>query len=187
MKQDETWREMLPVVDGRDRVVGQERRGVIHARGLSHRAVHVLVFDAGGRLYLQRRSAAKDTYPGCWTSSASGHVDLGETYDQAAARELKEELGLEPPLIFVGRLAAQPATDNEFTQVYAARTQEQPRPDPGEISEGRWFSWEEAWEMARRPGLATPSLAVVLGLAGGASGSADPGGRAGSTPASPRP
>ena len=36
----------------------------------------------------------KDTFPGAWDSSSSGHVDSGEDYDDCAVRELREELGL---------------------------------------------------------------------------------------------
>jgi isopentenyldiphosphate isomerase len=87
--------ELLPVVDDNDVVQGVRRRGDIHALGLPHRAVHVLVFDAQGRLFLQLRSNNKDTHPGKWTTSACGHVDPDEDYAEAASRELQEELGLE--------------------------------------------------------------------------------------------
>lgn len=155
--------EVLEVVDGRDTVIGLARRGDIHAQGLLHRAVHVLVFDQAGRLYLQRRSANKDTHPGKWTSSASGHVDPGESYDQAARRELAEELGLESALEPLGRLAARALTEGEFTAVYRATADQEPRPDPHEISEGRFFGLTEARALAAGP-LATPSLGLVLGL-----------------------
>lgn len=158
--------EMLPLVDRQDRVVGLERRGEIHRRGLRHRAAHVLVFDGQGRLYLQLRSASKDTHPGKWTTSASGHVDPGESYEQAAARELKEELGLTGPLTYLGKLPAQPATDNEFAAVYWTRTETPPAPNAEEISEGRFFSWGEALRLAEDRGRAAPSLGVVLELAG---------------------
>lgn len=157
--------EMLPVVDGQDRVTGLERRGEIHRRGLLHRAAHVLLFDGQGRLYLQLRSAAKDTHPGKWTTSASGHVDPGESYAQAAERELGEELGLAGELTYLGTLPAQPATDNEFAAVYWLVSEQTPRPDPVEISEGGFFAWEEAWALAQDPARATPSLGVVLELA----------------------
>jgi isopentenyldiphosphate isomerase len=54
----------------------------------------VLVFNSQGEVYLQRRSATKDTYPNRWTTSCSGHVDAGEDYDTAVLREMAEELGL---------------------------------------------------------------------------------------------
>jgi len=60
-----------------------------------HRVVHVLVFDDRGQLLLQKRSMNKDVAPGLWDVSVGGHVIPGETPEEAAARELREELGIE--------------------------------------------------------------------------------------------
>ena len=132
--------ELLPVVDERDRIVGIERRGVIHARELLHRAVHIILVDDLGRVYLQRRSWEKDSAPGKWDSSCSGHVDAGESYDEAAIRELMEELGIESQGAprRVGKLTASAATGMEFSTVYTMQTASEPVPDPREIIEGRW-------------------------------------------------
>src|SRR5690606_34978196 len=64
-----TTEEIFDVCDADDRVVGQARRSDVHARGLLHRAVHVFVFNSRGELLVQRRSANKDEYPLCLTSS----------------------------------------------------------------------------------------------------------------------
>lgn len=87
--------EWFDVVDALDRPIGKERREVVHARKLFHRAIHVFVLDAAGRMLVQKRSSAKDSAPGLWCSSCSGHLDAGEDYLAAAVRELEEELGLE--------------------------------------------------------------------------------------------
>src|SRR5471030_872287 len=86
--------EIFDVVNDRDEVIGQQTRGEVHRLGLKHRAVHVLVFNVRGELFLQKRSLKKDTFPGAWDSSASGHLDHGEDYDACAVRELREEIGL---------------------------------------------------------------------------------------------
>ena len=86
--------EIFDVVNERDEVVDRQPRRVVHARGLLHRAVHVLVFNARGEIFLQKRSLLKDRQPGVWDSSASGHVDSGEDYDACAVREVREELGV---------------------------------------------------------------------------------------------
>src|SRR6476661_7514198 len=104
--------EIFDVVNEHDEVIGQERRSEVHRLGLQHRAVHVLVFNARGDVFLQKRSMKKDTFPGAWDSSASGHLDTGETYDACALRELREEIGLKveqvPEKLF--KLAASPET-----------------------------------------------------------------------------
>src|SRR5208282_5531965 len=86
--------EIFDIVNDRDEVIGRMPRARVHREGLKHRAVHVLVFNGRGEIFLQKRSMTKDTFPGAWDSSASGHVDSGEDYDACAARELREEIGL---------------------------------------------------------------------------------------------
>src|SRR5450432_2467887 len=112
--------EIFDVVNERDEVVGQNTRREVHRLGLRHRAVHVLVFNSRGQVFLQKRSMKKDRHPGVWDSSASGHVDSGEHYDATAVREVREEIGLAlaqtPELLF--NIAAGAETDQEFVRVY---------------------------------------------------------------------
>ena len=65
--------ELLDVVDENDLIIGVKTRGEIHARGLMHRATHILVFNRQGDLFIQKRSMNKDNDPGLWDSSAAGH------------------------------------------------------------------------------------------------------------------
>ena len=72
--------EIFDVVDERDVVIGQNTRAEVHRLGLRHRAVHVLVFDRHGHIFLQKRSLLKDRQAGLWDSSSSGHVDAAPRY-----------------------------------------------------------------------------------------------------------
>ena len=81
--------DIFDVVNERDEVIDAKPRSVVHAQGLLHRAVHMLVFNSRGAIFLQKRSMKKDRQPGVWDSSCSGHVDSGEIYDETAARELR--------------------------------------------------------------------------------------------------
>ena len=103
-----------------DRVIGQRTRSEIHRLGLIHRAVHALVFNSSGRLFLQQRSLSKDMNPGLWDSSAAGHVDAGENYDDCVVREVREELGINASGRFeqLFKIEAIPATGMEFCTVY---------------------------------------------------------------------
>jgi len=72
-------------------------RDKVHARGFWHRTVHVWLINSAGEILLQQRGSHKDSNPGLWDISAAGHIDPGETSLQAALRETREELGVEPP------------------------------------------------------------------------------------------
>lgn len=139
--------EIFDVVNDRDEVIGQSTRREVHARGLLHRAVHVLVFNARGQLFLQKRSMAKDSAPGCWASSCSGHVDAGEDYLTAAVRELEEEIGLRisgshllVPILRSGPCAE---TEQEFVWIYRLQSEGPFVLNPSEIDSGKWFSLPE--------------------------------------------
>lgn len=91
--------EQFTVVDENDLIVGYKtRRECHHDPSIIHRAVDVVLFDSAGNILLQKRSRQKDTYPGYYTVSASGHIDKGESYEAAARREMEEELGIERAL-----------------------------------------------------------------------------------------
>ena len=156
--------ERFDVVDEHDRVVGTESRGVVHATGLRHRAVHLFVFNGQGELFLQKRSPWKDKHPGKWDSSAAGHVDSGEDYPAAARRELAEELGLDPdrtPLREIGALPAGEATGWEFVRIFQARDNGPFRWPPAEIGWGGFFPVEavQDWSTAHPEDFAPGFLA----------------------------
>ncbi len=145
--------EWFDVVNERDEVVGRAKRREVHARGLLHRAVHVLVFDSAGRIFLQKRSMTKDMSPGLWDSSCSGHLDSGEDYDTAAVRELGEELGVpgaKPVRWF--RIEACAETAQEFCWVYRLRHDGPFVLHPEEIERGEWVAPADlAQKLAVRP------------------------------------
>jgi isopentenyldiphosphate isomerase len=158
--------ELFDVVNDRDEVIGRRPRREVHRLGLKHRAVHVLVFNQRGEVFLQKRSLTKDSFPGAWDSSASGHLLPGESYDCAALRELAEELGLRPerPPERLFKLAASPATDQEFVWVYRVEAEGPFTLHPEEISAGGWFPPEQVtrW-LAERPGDFAGSVPLIWG------------------------
>ena len=131
--------EQFPVVDEQDRIKGAFPRSQVHANNLLHRAVHILIFNPAGEVFLQMRSRSKDRHPLAWDSGAAGHVNAGEEYDQAAVRELQEELGIETPLKRVAKLPASERTGHEFIWLYRGSHDSPPRPNPTEIEAGRFF------------------------------------------------
>lgn len=155
--------ELFDVVDDNDNVTGQQTRRVVHDRNLLHRAVHIWVFNSAGNLLLQMRSPHKDQYPSTWTSSASGHVDAGESYSTAAHRELEEELGLQESLQEVAKLPASPQTAYEFTSLWAVTTDAIPRPNAAEVTRVHWWTLGDLAEaVADRPHEFSPPLVELL-------------------------
>jgi isopentenyldiphosphate isomerase len=138
-------REIFDIVNQRDEVIGRKPRFEVHRLGLRHRAVHVLVFNGRGQVFLQKRSMKKDRQPGLWDSSASGHVESGEDYDACSVRELREEIGLRvertPRRLF--KLDAGPETDQEFVWVYGCTAEGPFRLDADEIERADWFATQE--------------------------------------------
>lgn len=129
--------ELFDVVDGNDCVIAQATRAEVHARNLFHRAVHILVRDGNGNIILQRRSLAKDTCPGLFSTSCAGHVDAGETYGTAAIRELGEELGIPreaaKAIQFLFSMPPQEKLGWEFIHVYLLDYPGKLIPNPAEI------------------------------------------------------
>lgn len=145
--------ELFDVVDAEDHVLRQASRRDVHQQGLLHRAVHILVFNRHRDCLLQKRSLLKDKQPGVWDSSAAGHLDAGESYEAAARRELREELGIEPSkLLEIGRLAPTAETGWEHVVLYAARHEGKVRFPAAEISGVLPFpsALIDAW-LERRP------------------------------------
>jgi 16S rRNA (adenine1518-N6/adenine1519-N6)-dimethyltransferase len=143
--------EQLPVVDKNDRILGYASRSEVHGNNLRHRAVHILIFNQAGDVYLQQRSRWKDRHPLKWDSSAAGHVGAGETYDETAGRELKEELRVDIPLEKISEIIASPSTDQEFICLYRGVITGHPAPNKSEIETGAFFppAAVDGWTSAR--------------------------------------
>ncbi|HEY4283225.1 MAG TPA: 16S rRNA (adenine(1518)-N(6)/adenine(1519)-N(6))-dimethyltransferase RsmA [Chthoniobacterales bacterium] len=151
--------ESFSVVDDSDVVMGAAPRHKVHGDNLRHRAVHILVFNAVGEVFLQKRSRRKDRHPCLWDSSAAGHVMAGEEYDAAAHRELKEELGIEVALERITKLPASERTGQEFIWLYRARHNGEMSLNRDEIEAGRYFqpAIVTGW-IAARPGDFAPGF-----------------------------
>lgn len=91
---------MMDIVNEDDQVVGRAKKSTIYKKLLTHRIVRVLIFNKKGQMALQLRSKNVSFCPSHWCSSASGHVQSGESYEEAALRECMEEIGVSPKITF---------------------------------------------------------------------------------------
>lgn len=129
--------EPVDWIDETDRVLGVVDRARMRAERLRHRAVFVAVIDTSDVVVVHRRAGWKDVWPSAWDLCFGGVVAAGETWDDAARRELAEEAGLvgvdlEPlgdPFLF----------DDESVSLlgraYLARTDAPIVPQDGEVAE----------------------------------------------------
>ena len=143
--------ERFRVVDKNDKILRDASRSEVHANNLRHRAVHMLIFNPGGEVYLQQRSRWKDRHPLKWDSSAAGHVGAAESYDETAQRELKEELGITVRLEKISKLPASERTDQEFVWLYQGEVAGDLSPNRTEIETGAFFPETviDGWVAAR--------------------------------------
>ena len=156
--------EIFDVVNEHDEVVGRAPRREVHRTGLMHRAIHVFIFNARGEIFLQKRSMSKDSSPGLWDSSASGHLDSGENYDACAMRELREEIGLDvsAPPRRVFKVSPCAETGQEFVWLYEGASEGPFTLHPEEIERGDWFTrmWVTQW-ISERPQDFAPAFVLL--------------------------
>ena len=162
-------KENLQVVDEQDHPIRGVDRATVHAERLLHRAIHIFVLNNAGELFLQRRSYRKDTFPRKWDSSAAGHVDLGESYEACAIRELREELGLVDQPREIGRVPASEKTGQEFIRIYQAEADEIIDLNEEEIETGGFFpvSVIDEWIRQRPEDFASGFLECYREVRGG--------------------
>ncbi len=121
--------ELLDVLDENGNVTGKkEEKDTIHQKGLWHREVCVLIQNEKGEFLIQKRAATKKQAPNKWGMTA-GHVDAGESFDDAMVREIKEELGIDvlieelrPLIICKEKFENIKTTNNNYTKYYFYQT-----------------------------------------------------------------
>jgi len=114
-------------------------RAEIRRLNLLHRVTGTLVFHPNGRIFVHRRTDAKDVYPGLYDMAVGGTVASGESYTENACRELAEELGVRGiPLYWLFSHRFQDPSSNSLTEVFACVTEGPFLLQHEEIAEGSW-------------------------------------------------
>lgn len=160
----------IMLVDENDQPIGSASLDEAHFNGLMHRIVVVIVEDDAGQILLQKRGLQVATHPEMWDASAAGHVDEGESYEQAALRELREEIGIEGySLAKIDKVESHTETNgrklNRFKMIYKVVVPAGTNInfDPEELLEARWFTKDELKKMVvREPDQLVPDFVELL-------------------------
>lgn len=132
--------EEFEIVDENENIIGKAPRSECHKNPkFLHRSAGVFVFNSKGELLMERRSMLKDMGGGQWSISSWGHLDIGEDYEHAAKRELKEELGIDAPIRPLFKFTIRKSYESEIVQMYEAGHEGPFRPNTEEISELKFF------------------------------------------------
>ncbi len=157
MKSDNST-EIFPIVDDEGNTIGHATRGECHGGSkLLHPVVHLHLLDSRGRIYLQQRPLWKDIQPGRWDTAVGGHIDYGESVEEALRREVREELGItdfRPRFLVRYNFESDREREqvNVFTTVYDG-----PVHPSDELAGGRFWTIDEVNEAVGR-GILTPNF-----------------------------
>lgn len=144
--------EIVSLVDEHGVVVGRAPRSRMRGENLRHAATGVLLRDPQGRIYVHRRSPAKDWCPDCHDAAAGGVLRPGEAPEPAAARELAEELGVEGvALRSLGTHLYEDDSVRCFEHVFEATYDGTVRHVDGEVVWGGWMGLPELGRRLRDP------------------------------------
>ena len=151
--------EIFPIVDEQGTVIGKATRGECHSgTRLLHPVVHLHVFNGQGDVYLQKRPEWKDIQPGKWDTAVGGHLDYGETPEEALCREVREELGMTDfTPSFIGKYVFESQRERELVYVHRTTYDGKIQPSTEELDGGRFWTMQELRE-AMGQGVLTPNF-----------------------------
>lgn len=154
----------IDVVDNEDRLVGTVPRGKALSSGSNFRTAHVFVFNGNEELLLQRLASSRQRHPDRWGSSVAAYLFAGESYEHAAARRLKEELGLGAPIHPVGKLGMHDERSLKFVELFRTEDDQARIVEPDHISALRYAPLAQiGQEILVDPNRFTPTFVQLFG------------------------
>lgn len=142
--------EYLDLVDDSDGVIGRKLRSEVYSEGLSNfRVVNAFIENSKGEIWIPRRSANKRIFPLCLDMSMGGHVESGETYEDALRRESREELNIDTDIVGVrllGHLSPGKNGVSAHMNVYGIKMEEAPDYNRDDFVEYFWLTPQKFFE-----------------------------------------
>ena len=153
--------ELVDHLDEHGVVVGAVTRKEMRARNLRHRSVAIVVISSRKEVLVHHRADWKDVWPSRWDLAFGGVVGAGEAWEDAAARELLEEAGVQVPLEYLGEEAYEDDHVRELARVYLARCDGPFRHADGEVAETAWVPLQKLCDWVSRHELCPDNVALV--------------------------
>ena len=160
--------EKVVLVNEKDEILGLMEKMQAHENGILHRAFSVFLFNSKGEMLLQKRAAEKYHSPNQWTNACCSHPRVDETYEQAAHRRIKEELGigchLEEKFWFIYKAdVGQNLWEHELDHVFVGNYEADFHLNPEEVAEVRYISMQDLdEEMRTHPEHFTEWFKIIL-------------------------
>jgi len=160
--------EKVVLVNEKDEILGLMEKMQAHENGILHRAFSVFLFNSKGEMLLQKRAAEKYHSPNQWTNACCSHPRVDETYEQAAHRRIKEELGidchLEEKFWFIYKAdVGQNLWEHELDHVFVGNYEAEFNLNKEEVAEVRYISMEDLdEEMKTNPENFTEWFKIIL-------------------------
>lgn len=139
--------EQVILVDERDTNVGVMEKLEAHQKGRLHRAFSIVLFNSEGNILLQKRAEGKYHSAGLWTNTCCSHPRPEEPLQDATARRLREEMGIETPLQFrykfIYKAELGDLIEHEYDHVFTGVFDGRPEINPQEASDWKYASPSE--------------------------------------------
>ena len=140
--------ELLDLVDEEDNIVGSVTKAQANSSPeIIHREIRIILYDSEGKILVQKRSPKKKVYPGVWAEACQGHVPCGMNYEEAAHKELLEELGFDTSLRYLRKTFVRFPNETHFAVWFVGEYQGQEiKIEPEEVAGVRFV---EKGDLAR--------------------------------------
>jgi isopentenyldiphosphate isomerase len=153
--------ELVDVIDDAGQTVGTVTRQEMRARRLPHRSVYILVFNKRNELFVHLRTPTKDVFPSYWDVAVGGVLAAGESFEDGARREGREELGVDLKVVSLFPFRYQDATTVLQAVVYGAQHDGPFSLQPEEIVRGEFVSMADLNSIIAHAQFCPDGLAVL--------------------------